>query len=1027
MAKRIIAVWALLLVLLSSAFADDFLLMRSLQTSSYEQLVRMSDAYGLDSSLEESELRQNLFDYFEIADEPSEIPVLESFTTNSITIENSDSLFSGEQSVILSGNVRISFHVGSEDGVRTLEAQKVVVDIPSKRIEASGFVHLDSETENERTFEGQAIVLDWSNLDIVIFDGASSQTRSDSSGGEVLFFASGDRISYSGTTSAILFRNGTISTTLDDPYWSIAAQKIAFSDSDLFIDNAIFRLGRVPIFYFPIFFYPGTTLSFNPSMGFSSEKGAFLNTTTEVYGKYPGLGKSSSDDEMDVSDSIVSLLSYGTEGETIRDGLYYRPIEEGEQLGDLESWARTTSSYMAIMADVYESKGLVLGIDTQNNLASNRVRVSALGAIGYRAVSPSADLNRLRYGMDFSFSYRNNGLSLSADLPFASDPYVKQDYLNRNTAFGLDSVLGREQHFPSTYTSKDTYTRSVSASYSKKIGNYSFNLSSLKANIDYKLERQETDGVYRYESTVVKASLPYVSFSTSGKILDLKSESKTITDATGYTNVLAREFEEERLSLEAEEASSAPVGELSFMAGPDLKLTQTSVSQGAGIRIGYTYYQTFDNLYVAQMVHDRLYTKINGTVYVNADAPGSWLSISETLKPSFSFSDNSIGKPEANRTDDLSLESSFVAKVPKLGIGYVLNQKVYHYNAKQTSLGIDSSTHWGEWTKSDVTAHNLTITEHFGLFNAGLYMQFKPLTEIIRPSAGFTLNGFTLSANFAFERKDSNFEKGDGNIGLSYSNQILKTSVSGKYDFKKLESSSDAWDGLSVKQSFEFKAFDSLIFSESASLERKFEFKTLKASVSYVMDTGPIDLNSLISISFKDEMLKRDSFVVNLKAKSDQFRFWKGRVSASIQTDLSFNYDFSNPYKSALTASLVLRFGIAEFIDINLAVASANKSFSRYFTDGTFVFGDLMTDLLKSFDFFGNGRRSTGFNLSSYKLSVVHYMRDWNLYIDAEGKLTTQYSGKYEWVPQMTVCVKWNVLPELKIESDWNSYDREWR
>ena len=144
--------------------------------------------------------------------------------------------------------------------------------------------------------------------------------------------------------------------------------------------------------------------------------------------------------------------------------------------------------------------------------------------------------------------------------------------------------------------------------------------------------------------------------------------------------------------------------------------------------------------------------------------------------------------------------------------------------------------------------------------------------------------------------------------------------------------------------------------------------------------------------------------------------------------DYTFNYDFMNPFRTYMTAGLSLTFNIAEFIDFGISINSANKSFSRYYdNEGNFVFQKMIEDLLKSFDFFGNGRKSTGFNLSSFKVKVVHYMRDWNLYIDAQGSMTTQYSGKYEWVPTVTVYVKWNAIPELKTQGAWDASNREWK
>ena len=140
---------------------------------------------------------------------------------------------------------------------------------------------------------------------------------------------------------------------------------------------------------------------------------------------------------------------------------------------------------------------------------------------------------------------------------------------------------------------------------------------------------------------------------------------------------------------------------------------------------------------------------------------------------------------------------------------------------------------------------------------------------------------------------------------------------------------------------------------------------------------------------------------------------------------LAFNYDFQNPYRTSLTLNYSFTFKIAEFMDLKVSVNSANKSFSRYYDDGVFSMDSMFRDLWKSFDFFGNGRRSTGFNLSSFGVTFVHYMRDWNLYVDAQGSLTTKYN-KYEWVPTVTVYIKWNAIPELKATGSWDSYSKEW-
>ena len=61
----------------------------------------------------------------------------------------------------------------------------------------------------------------------------------------------------------------------------------------MFMTNAYLSIGRVPLLYLPAFFYPGSRLVMNPAFGFSSDRGMFVSTTTEVFGTYPGFSEGS--------------------------------------------------------------------------------------------------------------------------------------------------------------------------------------------------------------------------------------------------------------------------------------------------------------------------------------------------------------------------------------------------------------------------------------------------------------------------------------------------------------------------------------------------------------------------------------------------------------------------------------------------------------------------------------------------------------------------------------------------------------
>ena len=1042
MFRRVLLILLMLVMVVSGASAGD-LLRRSIMSSTHDELVAMCLAYGLDSGGSDSVMRQLLMDYFgvtETGEEDKDAPATESKKTTSIGISHSDQLFSNDNVIILSGNVELTFT--TEDGTRSLIADTVTVDMDARILEATGSVELGGSTKKDRVFAGSVVSLDWSSLDVIVYEGTSSTTRTNSSGTKIEFYVSGETVSYAGPTAGIIFNNGTIATTDKDPYWSISASKLSLSETDMFVDRAVFRLGRVPVFYFPIFFYPGTTLSFNPAIGLSSDKGAFLTTTYEVYGKYPKLGvlgtkskssnSSSSDEETDYTGAITAFLSTDDDTEMIRDGIYYRPLKDGEDLGELETWARKTGSYLAVFADAYEKMGLVAGFDSLNYLLDKSLKITATGAVGYKA-DRDKNLPNFRYTVDFNFNYKKDGFSFDVKMPVVSDPYVRTDFLNRNTGFAIDALLGSEQYFPSGYSSVSKYTWSVTSSYSKRLGNFSFNLSSLKADIDFKIEQEkDEEGNTVYKKKAVEASLPYLTFSSDGTFFSVTGSSTRTTRTLDYTNALAGSLASELQDLKENgnagttgSSEITPVSIFNSYSGPTLNLEETTVSEAGSMKMGYSYNQTLDNIYKEDLEHDSFYTKGNGTVYVNAALPGKWLTVTETVKPEFNFSRAESG----TKVDEFYLSSELKASIPKVGVSYTLSQKVYNYYLKETTASTEKTDRWGEWNKTDVTAHNISFSQKLGSFSLGFYFQFKPLTETMKPSVGYSKNGFSLTADFSMKRPsdDEKFIKDVLNVNLSYSSDMVSASLANKYDFTKVEEEgSDKWKGYSLTQKLTVKPMQGLTLTENSTFSGRFELGKLQFSAAYVLDTNVIDLSTSASISFKSKDFTKESLGFKVKLSQDKITVWKGRIGFEQSLNMSFDYDFENPYRTSFTIDFTVGFAIAEFLDLAIGVSSANKTFARYYENGSFSFGSMIEDLVRSFDFFGEGRKNTGFNLNSFKVSLVHYMRDWDLHVDAQGSMTTKYSNKYEWVPTVTVYIKWNAIPELKTQGNWDSKSDEW-
>ena len=129
---------------------------------------------------------------------------------------------------------------------------------------------------------------------------------------------------------------------------------------------------------------------------------------------------------------------------------------------------------------------------------------------------------------------------------------------------------------------------------------------------------------------------------------------------------------------------------------------------------------------------------------------------------------------------------------------------------------------------------------------------------------------------------------------------------------------------------------------------------------------------------------------------------------------------------SMFTFTPSITFSIAEFLDFTFSFSSSNNAFYDYVTSGNF-FGEFFADLGRSFDFFGDGRYNTNFVMSEARLDVVHYMDDWDLHCSYAAYIELN-DDIYEFVPEFSVYLSWKIMPDLKIDQQWqyNTDTRTW-
>lgn len=927
----------------------------------------------------------------------------------SVKILNADRVSAEDNLITLQGNVILDITTSgnsSDKQTRTLNAQNVVINTETNEISASGSVSLSSD--DLRDYSGDSLVFNWDSLDMTVYNGTSSIEKTNSESQKITFHLDGDKVFYGGDGGPV-FMDGVILSTKDkDPYWSIEAGNIAILESDFVFKNAVVKLGRVPLLWVPFLYYPNTRLSFNPAVGISGTKGYFLNTTFELYGRYPAIwessssSSSSSDDEDDsaIAFSALSLLSDTDSATLVRDGLIYREEDKTREKTSFEKWVEESGSYLAIMADAYKDYGVALGIDSENNLFDSALELNTKAVLAYKADPLTAYYEKWRYAGDFSAAFKKGSTDFSFSIPLMSDPDVKYDFYNRNSMLQLDSLLGSETEVPSTYKSGiNSYTWDAAFKTSFKFLNQTFTLSKLKGWKTFKWNTTD----YEYETDVTV--LPELDASLSGTIINLTKNTEK-EKPVHSSNALADSFYEEyrNLSTDEEESGEADENVFNSYTVSDSSLTKTTDSYG--ISLDYK-----ANTYLKDQMEEEnrsFYFKAGGSLNFKANSPWDIFDLTESVTPTYVYTiEDKNTYPEVK---DLKVVSSLTASSPVLGLTYLQTVNLYSFKVSEE---IETEEKM-KWETDYFKEHSLTLSRSLGsAFTISAKQQLKPLELIMTPSLTYKSGVYTITGSSELYMEDDQlFEKGKAKLEVIQKDELYNFNFTDTYDF-----SCEGWEGNSLVQNLDLSIFKTGIkLTEKATLKEDFKFEALNLGLTYD--------KSYIKMSFKDTEFDPDELSVHLAYTLNPVYAWYNRLGFATSVAATYKNDFNNKYGSSLSFDFSLDFALSEFASLAIKTTSTNGSFYRYYDEeGNFVFKKMVDDFFKSFDFFGNGRKSTGFNLSSLSVQFVHYMHDWSLNVDATASIETKNNEKY-WAPEVKVFIKWNAIPELKKENTLS--DNEW-
>lgn len=1069
-----------------------------------DQLVLMCNVRMLSTDGSKTELKNRLLEHINNIDgvvDPE--PVVNAVDTNdtdasSITEENKTNPIvsnpyilkiissqtltkTGEENplIILEGSSVITFQKDESDEPQKLSASKIVVDLANKRLSALGNVSFESkngsENESFQNIEGEIISLDWQVNSINVAGGSIATTRKNSDGDAVTFTAYSKELSYNSGLDSFILKDGYVTSNSDTAYSSITAEKLALlPNGDMFLKNAYISIGRVPVLWLPYFYSPGATMVGNPSIGYESSRGLFVNTSFEIFGKYPSFETTS-------RSSFSTLLSSNSEDTLYPTSSIYTSTDE---LSGIEKWAKENKNYLTLMFDGYQktpyrsesssvdtsvqndgTQAFALGYATELNLFNDKLKIesstmASLTSDGIdtskKDITKSSDFPVFRYDGEFNLEYDSDFVDLELNLPYTSDPKAKKAYSNRLSTFSLDSLWNRNQTFPTKYTSDvSSYKWKMNADIDFPTDIFGDYIQALKFTaLDATATNKWLNVGNSYSYNITSFTLPKVKAKMSGQIFNFNSDKEE--DKSGelpylftkkgfetltfenlntdkifdYINEIS--LEKERLK-QIDEAKKQKIilGEIDTLVS---NKSNTLSNKGSFFSLDYAisedYYNEIGDIsynnngnYDSSTENVKNETRLDFDLLL--DIKPSIIKVNSGLSSSYSY------KSKKETTNKVTVQTDNSITLPFLGLSYYFNSNLYKYSDSTVSSipTVDDSF---KFTDDWVTKHAVELSRDFDIkditLTPKLSLQLPPLDLKLSPSLLFKGYGFTNNLSVDLNIDDK-FKLESITDTLKYRKDDFSSSLKVSYDFLEAVKYNRTLDSLKASGYFTYDNKDSKQkISESFSYygeKNKIEdyFDEIKTTYSNEYITSVLNLSTDVD---KNNVINFDYFKNTFKIKDLEKIWWKNRAGFNLDSSVIFNWDFRDKYSTYFQFETSLSFAIAEFLTCDFSVTTSNHGFSNYYDNDGFSFKEMLLDLGRSFDIFGSGRSNTNFNLEDISFEFIHKMEDWDLHCKYTGTVVLS-SYEYSWVPTVSFFLQWKTIPELKIDERFTQTNNAWK
>lgn len=431
--------------------------------STHYELRELAARRGLSSEGTSEELRARLYDFFGL--KPPAPPV----GASSVTVERASGIeyFSLDDSedrfIKFYGPITMTVR-GAEGFVHKVSADTILFNKDKNIIEAEGNVHYSRQGNGRNDeFSGSSLLVDLNSYSGFFLDGSYNLEPASSSQRAVSFRF--EKLTRRGEDLAGFERATVTACDETPPHYYIKARKVwIFENGDWALSGATLYIGVVPVLWLPFFYYPSDEIIFHPVIGYRSREGAFLQTTFYL------LGEQKKETRVSSSLSLFDRQASQEGGITKEvSGIFIRRVQSGAAGGEGEKKEKGEAATLKLLADIYSSLGLHVGLagkfpeaawgKIDFSLGLGLSRSLFLESSGYYSPFDAAAGNvsvwngsnfmgldmPFRFGLSANYAYSKSSgplsYSFALEFPLYSDPYFEKDFYQRGESHNFLSMF----------------------------------------------------------------------------------------------------------------------------------------------------------------------------------------------------------------------------------------------------------------------------------------------------------------------------------------------------------------------------------------------------------------------------------------------------------------------------------------------------------------------------------------------------------------------------------------------------------